>query len=192
MEVDIKPLAITTVPHTRLLRLAATWAALAVDVLRQTDIRNTGSILPDEMNMRIEDSGVHRLVVLTQQVLKVELVEVHALDQVPQSFRLKRGQTRVTDSCVCFKVSIVDSLDQLLRYLYNLLLTSFHILFLIGVTALCGALGSIDRIVHHCSLWLHRCRRGRVAFFHGVHYSAHYTVFSVVCLGLDSICLFVE
>lgn len=66
MEVDVKPLAITAMPHTCLLRLAATWAALAVDVLRQPDIRNTGSILPDEMNMRIEDSGVHRLVVLTQ------------------------------------------------------------------------------------------------------------------------------
>lgn len=63
---DVKPLAFTAVPHTRLLRLAATRAALAVDVLRQPDIRNAGSVLPDEMNVRIENSGVHGLVVLTQ------------------------------------------------------------------------------------------------------------------------------
>lgn len=160
---DVEPLAISAVPHTRLLGLAAPRATLAINVLREPDIRDARSVLSNQMNMRIEDSGVHRLVVLTQQVLKVKLVEVHSLHQVAQSFRLKRGQTRVTDSCICLKVSIVDGLDQLLCDLDNLLLTSFHILFFIGVAALRGALWPIDGVVHNCSLWL-----------------------------LDSICLFVE
>lgn len=31
-------------------------------------------------------------------MLKIKLVEVHPLHQVPKSFRLKRGQARITDS----------------------------------------------------------------------------------------------
>lgn len=36
-------------------------------------------------------------------VFKVELVKIHALHQVSQSFRLKRSQARVTDSPVIEK-----------------------------------------------------------------------------------------
>lgn len=53
-------------PHTRLLRLAGAWPALAVDVLRQADVGYAGGILTDQMDMGIEDGGVHWLAVFTQ------------------------------------------------------------------------------------------------------------------------------
>lgn len=42
---DVEPLGISTVPHTRLLRLAAAWPALAVDILRQSDVSDAGGVL---------------------------------------------------------------------------------------------------------------------------------------------------
>lgn len=66
MEVHIEPFGITAMPHTRLLRLAGAWPALAVDVLRQADVGYAGGILTDQMDMGIEDGGVHWLAVFTQ------------------------------------------------------------------------------------------------------------------------------
>lgn len=66
MEVHIKPFGITTMPHACLLGLAGAWPSLAVHVLGQADVGDTGSILTDEVDMRVEDGGVHRFAVFTQ------------------------------------------------------------------------------------------------------------------------------
>lgn len=62
---DVKPLALAAVPDAGLLRLAAARAALGVDVLRQPDVRDAGGVFSDEVNVRVQDSGVHGFVVLT-------------------------------------------------------------------------------------------------------------------------------
>ena len=66
VEVHVEPLGVAAVPHARLLRLAGARAALAVHVLRQADVGDAGGILADQVHVRVEDGGVHRLTVLTQ------------------------------------------------------------------------------------------------------------------------------
>lgn len=62
----VEPLGVATVPHARLLRLAGTRTALAVNVLCQADVSDARCILSDQVHMRVQDSGVHWLIVLTQ------------------------------------------------------------------------------------------------------------------------------
>lgn len=62
----IEPFGIAAMPHTRLLRLAGAWPALAVHVLRQADVGYAGGILADQMDVGVEDGGVHWLAVFTQ------------------------------------------------------------------------------------------------------------------------------
>lgn len=62
----VEPFGIAAVPHARLLRLAGARPSLAVDVLRQPDVSDAGSVLADKMHMGVEDGGVHRLAVFTQ------------------------------------------------------------------------------------------------------------------------------
>lgn len=64
MEVDILPLAIPAVPDTGLFGLASTRTALPIDVLCQADVGNAGSIFPNDMYVRVQDSCVNGLVVL--------------------------------------------------------------------------------------------------------------------------------
>lgn len=62
----IEPFGVTAMPHTSLLRLAGTRPSLTVDVLRQTNVGDAGGILADQMDMGVEDGGVHRFAVFTQ------------------------------------------------------------------------------------------------------------------------------
>lgn len=62
----VEPFGIAAMPHTRLLRLAGARPALAVDVLRQADVGDAGGLLTDQMDVGVEDGGVHRLAVFTQ------------------------------------------------------------------------------------------------------------------------------
>lgn len=62
----IEPFGIAAMPHTRLLRLAGAWPALAVHVLRQADVGYAGGVLADQMDVGVEDGGVHWLAVFTQ------------------------------------------------------------------------------------------------------------------------------
>lgn len=62
----VEPLGVTAMPHARLLRLAGARPALGVDVLRQADVGDAGGVLADQMDMRVEYGGVHRLAVFTQ------------------------------------------------------------------------------------------------------------------------------
>lgn len=66
MEVHIEPFGVAAMPHARLLRLAGAWPALAVHVLRQADVGYAGGVLADQMDVGVEDGGVHGLAVFTQ------------------------------------------------------------------------------------------------------------------------------
>lgn len=63
---DIEPLSIAAVPNAGLLGLAGARAARGVDKLREPDVGDAGGVLADEVHMRVEQGGVHRLVVLAQ------------------------------------------------------------------------------------------------------------------------------
>lgn len=120
---NIEPLPVAAVPHPGLLRLAGTRAARGVHELREPDVGDARGVLTDEVHMGVEQGGVNGLVVLAQQVFKVELMKVHAFHQVSQSFRFERGESRITNPRVGFKISIVDRFNQLLGYLDYLLFT---------------------------------------------------------------------
>ena len=62
----IEPFGIAALPHARLLRLAGARPPLAVDVLRQADVSDAGGVLADQVDVGVEDGGVHRLAVFTQ------------------------------------------------------------------------------------------------------------------------------
>lgn len=66
MVVDIEPLAISAVPDTGLLRLRGAGPALAVDVLRQADVRDARGVLPDDVDVGVQDGRVDWLAVLRQ------------------------------------------------------------------------------------------------------------------------------
>lgn len=66
MEMYVLPLAITAVPHAGLFRLAGTGPALAINVLCEADVGDTGCILPNDVHVRVQDGGVDRLAVLGQ------------------------------------------------------------------------------------------------------------------------------
>lgn len=66
MVVDIEPLAISAVPDTGLLRLRGAGPALAVDVLRQADVRDAGGVLPNDVDVGVQDGRVDWLAVLRQ------------------------------------------------------------------------------------------------------------------------------
>lgn len=64
MEVDVLPLAVAAVPDAGLLGLAGAGPALRVDVLGEADVGDAGRVLPDDVNVRVQDGRVDRLVVL--------------------------------------------------------------------------------------------------------------------------------
>lgn len=63
---DIEPLAIPAVPDPGLLRLAGARPALPVDVLGEADVGDAGGVLPDHVDVRVQDGGVDGLAVLGQ------------------------------------------------------------------------------------------------------------------------------
>ena len=62
----VEPLGLAAMPHARLLRLAGARPALAVHVLRQADVGDAGGVLADQVDVGVQDGGVHRLTVFTQ------------------------------------------------------------------------------------------------------------------------------
>lgn len=63
---NVEPLAIATVPHPGLLRLAGAGAARGVHELREPDVGDARGILADQVHVWVEEGGVHRLAVLAQ------------------------------------------------------------------------------------------------------------------------------
>lgn len=72
---DVEPLGISAVPDTRLLRLAAAWPALAVHVLRQSNIGDASSVFSNQVHVRVQDGCMHRLTVLTQHWSQTQAVD---------------------------------------------------------------------------------------------------------------------
>lgn len=64
MKVDDLPLPVAAVPHPGLLRLGGTRRPVAVDVLRHSDVSDAGGLIPDQVDVRVQDGGVDRLTVL--------------------------------------------------------------------------------------------------------------------------------
>lgn len=66
VEVDVLPLAVSAMPDTSLLWLAGPRPTLAVNKLSQADVGDAGCILADQVHMGVQDGGVDRLAVLSQ------------------------------------------------------------------------------------------------------------------------------
>lgn len=64
MEVDDLPLPVAAVPHPGLLRLGGAWRPVGVDVLRHSDVGDAGGLLPDQVDVGVQDGGVDGLAVL--------------------------------------------------------------------------------------------------------------------------------
>lgn len=64
VEVDNLPLAIPAVPDARLLWLGGAWHSVGIDVLGDAYIGDAGGLLPDQMNVWVEDGGVNWFAVL--------------------------------------------------------------------------------------------------------------------------------
>lgn len=69
MEVDILPLAVSTVPDARLLRLHGARHAIAVDVLGETYISDAGGLVTNQVDMGVEQNGVDRVLGLGQSCI---------------------------------------------------------------------------------------------------------------------------
>lgn len=65
----VEPFGVAAMPHTRLLRLTGARAALTVHVLRQTDVGDARGVLADQVDVGVEDGGVHWLTVFTQHCM---------------------------------------------------------------------------------------------------------------------------
>lgn len=63
---NVEPLALAAVPHPGLLRLAGPGTSRAVHELREADVGDARRVLADQVHVRVEQGGVHRLVVLAQ------------------------------------------------------------------------------------------------------------------------------
>lgn len=62
----VEPLAVAAVPHPGLLRLAGAGASCAVHELREANVGDARRVLADQVHVRVEQGGVHGLVVLAQ------------------------------------------------------------------------------------------------------------------------------
>ena len=66
VEVDVLPLAVAAVPDAGLLRLHGARHAAAVDVLGEADVGDAGGLVPDQVDVGIEEDGVDWLLPLGQ------------------------------------------------------------------------------------------------------------------------------
>lgn len=63
---DVLPLAFSAMPDSSFLRLAGPRPALVVDKLSQADVSDAGRVLPDQVDVGVQDGGVDGLAVLSQ------------------------------------------------------------------------------------------------------------------------------
>lgn len=96
VEVDNLPFAVPAVPDAGLLRLGGAGDAAGVQVLRDADVGYAGRLVAHQVDVGVQDGGVHRFAVPGPQVFKIESMEVQALDQVPQGLRFKGRHPGVT------------------------------------------------------------------------------------------------
>lgn len=63
VEVHNLPFAIAAVPHSGLLRLGRAWDATRIQVLRDADVGDAGRLVAHQMDVGVQDGGVHGLAV---------------------------------------------------------------------------------------------------------------------------------
>lgn len=61
---DDLPLPITAVPHSSLLRLGGPRCPVGVNVLGHSDVSDAGGLVPNEVDVRVQDGGVDWFTVL--------------------------------------------------------------------------------------------------------------------------------
>lgn len=64
VEVDDLPLPVAAVPHAGLLRLGGAWRPVGVDVLRHPDVGDARRLVAHQVDVGVQDGGVHRFTVL--------------------------------------------------------------------------------------------------------------------------------
>lgn len=69
---NVEPLAVAAVPHAGLLRLAGARPAARVHELREADVRDARRVLADQVHVRVEQGGVHRLIVLAEHCARAD------------------------------------------------------------------------------------------------------------------------
>jgi hypothetical protein len=76
--------SVTLLPDASLLRLSCLRVAVFVDILRETDIRNTRAFIAHQMHIGIEQCRVYlvfaRCRISNLRVVEVKLVEVHSFN----------------------------------------------------------------------------------------------------------------
>lgn len=63
---DVLPLAVSAMPDASFLRLTGPRPTLAVNILSQTDVSDAGRVLADQVDVGVQDGGVDRFAVLSQ------------------------------------------------------------------------------------------------------------------------------
>ena len=66
MKMNVLPLAIPAVPHTRLFRLHCFWHSAAIHVLGEPNVCYAGSIVAHQVYMRVQDDGVDGFIAFGQ------------------------------------------------------------------------------------------------------------------------------
>ena len=66
MEVDVVPLAVAALPDACLLGLGGTGGAPPVQVLGEADVGDAGGVVPQQVDMGVEQDGVDRAAGLRQ------------------------------------------------------------------------------------------------------------------------------
>ena len=91
--------AVALGPDAGFLCLPGARGSVLVDELRESDVGDAGGVVSDEVNVGVEQSGVGGLGVATGGglVVEVELVELHALDQIPQRLWLETRHPRIAE-----------------------------------------------------------------------------------------------
>jgi hypothetical protein len=66
MKMNVLPLSIPAVPHTGLFRLHCLWHSTAIHVLCEPNVRYAGSIVPYQVDVRVQDDRVDGLIAFGQ------------------------------------------------------------------------------------------------------------------------------
>lgn len=86
---DVLPLPVPAVPHAGLLRLHGARHAGGVHVLGEADVGDARRVFPDEVDVWVQEDGVHRLVAFGQGIFKIKAVKIVPFHEVSQSLGLE-------------------------------------------------------------------------------------------------------
>ena len=110
VKMHVFPKAVLLLPHARLFAGERGGIAVRFDPLSQADVRNDGGVA-DQADVRRGHDRLLRSAGGFQ--LEIEMMEVHALDDMAESFRLEAGQAGIAEFGVGVPVLGVDRVEQL-------------------------------------------------------------------------------